>query len=159
MPVQEGHLVRKLIGISILTVTLGACGSMTRPSPSIDLSGTWSGVVGSGSGGGRALRLTWTATQTGNTVSGPATIATSPSVSDLTFPGTLTGLLTGTQLSLTYSAASGSIAAAPQCSVSARGTAASTSTAISGQFDVTFLACDLLGLQAPASDQFTLTKP
>jgi hypothetical protein len=151
--------IRTLSAIAAFAVTLAGCGSMTAPSPPIDLSGSWSGVVGSGSGGGRALRLTWTATQTGNTVTGPATLTTSPAVSDVTFTGTLTGSLTGTQLSLSYTAPAGTIASAPQCSVSARGTAASTTTSISGQFDVTFVSCAVLGLQPPISDQFTLTKP
>jgi hypothetical protein len=91
-------------------------------------------------------------------VSGPATLTTSPAISDLTFTGTLTGSLSGTQLSLTYNAPAGSLAVAPQCSASAHGAATSTSISIAGQFDVTFVSCDLLGLQAPASDQFTLSK-
>ena len=150
--------IKKLIAVGSLAATLAGCGSMATPSPSLDLSGSWSGVVGSGSGGGRALRLTWTATQTGNTVTGPATLTTSPAVTDLTFTGTLTGTLSGTQLSLTFAAPAGSVPAMPQCSVSARGAGASTTTSISGQFDVMFVSCDALGLQPPITDQFTLTK-
>jgi hypothetical protein len=124
----------------------------------MDLTGTWSGVVGSGSGGGRALRVTWSATQTGNLIGGPAAVTTSPAVSDVTFTGTLSGTLSGTQLSLSYVSNTGNIAAAPNCSASGHGTAAATGTSISGQLDVSFTSCDVLGLQAPASDQFTLTK-
>jgi len=46
------------------------------PAPPVDLSGTWFGVIGQGSGGGRALRVTWTATQDGSTASGPASVLT-----------------------------------------------------------------------------------
>jgi hypothetical protein len=143
----------------LLTLIAWGCGSQSMtPSTTIDLSGTWSGIVGSGSGGGRALRLTWSATQTGNTVSGPATLTTSPAVSDLTFTGTLSGTVTGTQLSVRYVSNAGAIAGVPDCLVSGQGTGAAMPMSISGQLDVVFTACDSLGLQAPTSSQFTLTR-
>jgi hypothetical protein len=155
--------VRRSVAVmlALLALVSVSCGrSPNAPqASSIDLSGSWSGVVGAGSGGGRALRLTWSATQTGGTVSGPATLSTSPAVSDLTFTGTLSGVVTGTQLSLTYVAPAGSVSGAPECVISARGLATTTNTSMSGQFDVTFAWCDLLGLQPPSSNQFTLTKP
>ena len=143
--------------LGLLAIATGECGgSAIAPlGPPIDVSGTWSGVVGAGSGAGRALRLTWTATQTGDTVSGPATLSTSPAVSDLIFSGTLTGAVTGVQLSLSYA---GSLAGVPGCSASARGMAAAAGASISGQLDVTFSSCDTLGLQPPASNQVSLTK-
>lgn len=146
--------------LGLLAITTSECGgSAIAPlGPPIDVSGTWSGVVGAGSGGGRALRLTWTATQTGDTFSGPATLSTSPAVRDLTFTGTLTGVLTGVQLSLSYASPAGSVAGVPECSVSGRGTAATVGASISGQLDVTFSSCDALDLQPPASDQLALTK-
>jgi hypothetical protein len=146
--------------ISLLAMTIVNCGgSTTAPSTSsLNLSGTWSGVVGAGSGGGRALRVTWVASQASSNVSGPATLLTSPPVTDLTFAGTLAGTLTGTQLSLTYTALPGSIAGFATCSVSGRGSAAATSATISGNLDVTFMSCEGLGLQPPSSDQLTLTK-
>jgi hypothetical protein len=143
----------------LLALIAWGCGSQSMtPSTTIDLSGTWSGSIGSGSGGGRALRLTWSATQTGNTVSGPATLTTSPAVSDLTFTGTLSGTVTGTQLSLRYVSKAGAIAGVPDCLVSGQGTGTAMATSISGQLDVVFTACDSLGLQAPTSSQFTLTR-
>jgi len=42
--------------------------------------------------------------------------------------------------------------------VSGHGTGAAAGTSISGQLDVFFTSCELLGVQAPTSDQFTLTK-
>ncbi len=153
---------RAAVGViaALLAATSSACGGsgMGPSATPTDLSGTWSGVVGSGSGGGRALRVTWSATQTGNTISGPATVTTSPAVSDVTFAGTLSGTLTGTQLSLSYASSAGNSAGAPDCSVSGHGTGSATGTSISGQFDVSFRSCELLGLQAPTSDQLTLTK-
>jgi hypothetical protein len=147
-----------LVG-ALMTTASGCGGSAMSPSASpADLSGTWSGAVGSGSGGGRALRVTWSATQTGNAISGPATLTTSPAVSDLTFTGTLSGTLAGMQLSLSYASNAGNIASAPDCLVSGHGTGAAAGTSISGQLDVFFTSCELLGVQAPTSDQFTLTK-
>jgi hypothetical protein len=101
---MPGGWIRGLV-LSMLALTIGACGgSPPAPSqnPSLNLTGTWSGVVGAGSGGGRALRVTWTASQTSSNLSGPATLLTSPAVTDITLSGTLTGTLTGSQLSLTY---------------------------------------------------------
>ena len=62
------------------------------------------------------------------------------------------------QLSLSYISQAGSVAGVPECSVSGRGTAAAAGASISGQFDVTFLSCDALGVQPPASNQLALTK-
>lgn len=148
-----------LVGLSMATAISGCGGSGMGPSATpTDLSGTWSGFIGSGSGGGRAVRVTWSATQTGKTISGPATLTTSPAVTDLTFSGILSGTLTGTQLSLSYVSNTGNVAVAPDCSVSGHGAAAATSASISGQLDVAFTSCGALGLQPPTSDQLTLTK-
>jgi hypothetical protein len=79
----------------LLVAPIAGCGSSTAPSQNLNLTGTWAGVVGSGSGGGRALRVTWTASQSGSRVSGPATLLTSPAVTDQTFSGTMSGSLSG----------------------------------------------------------------
>jgi hypothetical protein len=148
--------------MSLFVATVAACtGSTTAPSqnPSLDLTGTWSGVVGAGSGDGRALRVTWTANQSGNSVSGPATLMTSPAVTDITFSGTLAGSLTGNRLSLTYMGRPGGVPGSASCSVSATGSATTNgASAISGILDVSFVSCDALGLQPPANDQLTLTR-
>src|SRR5262245_40423104 len=155
---QRGRGTAGII-VALLAMTIGSCGGPSiAPTASVDLSGTWSGVVGSGSGGGRALRLTWSATQTGNTVLGPATLTTSPAVSALSFAGTLSGSLTGLQLSLSYASNAGSNTGAPDCCDSGHGTGTTFGTSISGQLDVAVTSCDALGLQAPTRDQFTLTK-
>jgi hypothetical protein len=143
----------------LLVTSIAGCGSSsTAPSQNLNLTGTWSGVVGSGSGGGRALRVTWTASQSGSRVSGPATLLTSPAVTDLTFSGTMSGSLTGGQLSLMFAAPSGSVPGSATCSVTSTGSAAAGTSTISGTLDVTFVACEGLGLQPPTSDQLTLTR-
>jgi hypothetical protein len=157
---MAGGLIRGLV-LSMLALTIGACGgSPAAPSqnPSLNLTGTWSGVVGAGSGGGRALRVTWTASQTSSNLSGPATLLTSPAVTDITLSGTLTGTLTGSQLSLTYVTMPGGVPGSANCSASGTGSAIATSTTISGTLDVSFASCDGLGLQPPANNQLTLTK-
>jgi hypothetical protein len=79
-------------------------------------------------------------------------------VSDLTFTGTLSGTVTGTQLSVRYVSNAGAIAGVPDCLVSGQGTGAALPMSISGQLDVVFTACESLGLQAPTSSQFTITR-
>ena len=55
----------------------------------INLAGTWSGLLGQ-SGSGTALKMTWSASQDGSSVSGPATLI-KPAAN---IPGT--GILSGT---------------------------------------------------------------
>jgi len=140
-----------------LIATVVGCGG-THTAPSTDLTGTWSGVVGAGSGGGRALRVTWSATQSGSSVSGPATVLTSPSVSNIAFVGTMSGTLTGTQLSLSYVSSPGAVREAEACLVSGHGAAAIGSNTMSGNLDVIFMSCDGLDLEPPTNDQLTMMK-
>src|SRR5262245_35319089 len=139
---------------------LAGCGESIAPTPisAHTLTGTWSGVVGSGSGGGRALRVTWTAAQNGSSISGPATLLTSPAVTDITISGTLTASLTGSQLLLTFTAPAGSVQGSATCSMSGVGSGSVVDSAISGTLDVAFVACERLGLQPPVSNVLLLTK-
>jgi hypothetical protein len=140
-------------------VTNSGCSGGTDNAPSsIDLTGTWSGVVGAGSGGGRALRVTWSATQSGSSVSGPATLLTSPPVTNVTFVGILSGTLTGTQLSFSYVSSPGSVRESDMCSLSGNGNAAIGSNTMSGRLDVMFVSCTGLDLEPPLSDQLAMTK-
>jgi hypothetical protein len=148
--------------LSLLAVAVTACGGSTPgPSPvsSLDLNGTWSGMVGAGSGGGNALRVTWTASQAGSNLSGPVTLLTSPAVTGITFSGTLTGSLTGSQLALTYSARAEGAAGSTGCTASGSGSAIAGSSLISGTLAVSFVSCEALGLQPPARNELALTKP
>jgi hypothetical protein len=148
--------------VSFAFMAIASCARSTiEPSenPSLDLTGTWSGVVGAGSGGGSALRVTWTANQSGSSASGPATLLTSPAVTNITFSGTLSGSLTGSRLSLNYVGLPGDVPGFANCSASGRGSAvASGSSTISGTLDVSFESCDGLGLRPPTNDQLTMTK-
>ena len=157
---MSGGWIRSSV-LSVLASTIGACGGSLNAhsqNPLLNLAGTWSGFVGAGSGGGRALRVTWTASQTGSNLSGPVALVTSPAVTDITFSGTLTGTLTGSQLSLTVMTMPGAVPGSASCSASGTGSASATSTAISGSLDVSFVSCDGLGLQPPANNLLTLTK-
>jgi len=157
---MTGSCVRSLITILLMLTTAGCGTSSTSPSqnPPFSLIGTWSGVVGAASGGGRALRVTWTASQTGSIVSGPATLLTSPAVSNITLSGTLTASIAGNELSLRYEGPSGSVPALAGCSVSGTGSATASGDTISGSLDVIFESCEELGLQPPTSDRLTLAR-
>ena len=146
-----------LLLVFVSTIPDCTGGPHTAPS-SLDLTGTWSGVVGAGSGGGRALRVTWSATQSGNSVSGPATLLTSPPVTNLSFAGTLSGTVAGAQLSLSYVSSPGGVPGSSTCSLSGNGAAAIGANTMSGNLDVAFMSCDGLGLAPPMSNQLTLTK-
>src|SRR5688572_18480165 len=89
----------------ILGATALACDPVTSPSaigtpPALNLSGTWEGVIGPPQQVTVALRATWNASQSGSSISGP--IAVSRAADNLSFSGGLTGTLTGTRLSATY---------------------------------------------------------
>ena len=154
-----GACIRGFATSLLVMVVTGCGGSSPAPSqnPPLNLIGTWSGVVGAGSGGGRALRVTWTASQGGSTLFGPATLLTSPAVTDITFAGTLTGSLTGNQLSLRFTGSP--VSGSASCVASGTGSATiSGGSTMSGSVDVTFASCESLGLQPPTDDRLTLTK-
>lgn len=90
---MNGIAVRGAL-VAVLAALAGACGSATGPTTDLILAGTWSGDLGAGSGGGRALRVTWTISQDGTQLSGPVTVSTSPAgilaidgTMDVTFAG------------------------------------------------------------------------
>ncbi len=148
--------IRSLIlgGLAIPTLTCGG-GSTTAPSGPVNLAGTWSGLLGQ-SGSAAALRVTWTASQTGSDVTGPA-ILVKPAA-NIPATGILSGRLTGSQLSLTYLAPGGSVQQFPGCSISGNGTATATSDTISGTLAVAFASCVGTGLEPTGSNQLALTK-
>ena len=140
--------------VSLISLLAASCGGTAMtPSPPVNLSGTWSGVIGRESGGGRALRVTWTATQDGSVASGAASVLTSPPVTDVLFSGTLTGKISGSQVSLTLSAQP---LPSSDCSLSGTGSAAVATGTITGSLDVHFTSCGVL--EPPSSNQLVLTK-
>jgi len=146
--------LRRFVAFSVLAATALTCNGEMSPSP-VNLTGTWSGMLGQ-SGTGSALRVTWIATQTGMTVSGPATMV-KPSL-NVPATGTMTGTLSGSQLTLTYAVPAGAVPVYLSCMVTASGSATATSQSISGNLDTTFTFCLGSGLERPDSTQLTLTK-
>lgn len=138
----------------VLAALVGACGGSTEPS-AVNLTGTWSGVLGQPQSGA-ALRLTWTATQTGSTVSGPVTLV-KPAL-NVPATGTMTGTLSGGQLTLTLSVPAGAVPVYLSCTIVGTGSAVVTGETISGNLQTTFTNCLGSGLETPASPQFTLNK-
>ena len=140
--------------VSLISILVTSCGGAAMmPSPPANLSGTWSGVIGQGSGGGRALRVTWTATQDGSTASGPASVLTSPPVTDVIFSGILAGKISGSQVSFTLSAQP---LPGSDCSLSGTGSAAVATGTLTGSLNVQFTSCG--ALEPPSNNQIVLTK-
>jgi hypothetical protein len=145
--------IRTLV-VSLSLVAAASCGrSSAAPSPSLNLTGTWTGVIGQGAGADNALHVTWAATQNGNMLSGPAAVSTSPTITDTSFFGIMTGTVAGSQVSLALTAQS---PAAVECFVSGTGTADAGAGAITGDLTVTYRSCG--NLQPPANGHLTLTK-
>jgi len=150
---MNGIAVRGAL-VAVLAALAGACGSATGPTTDLILAGTWSGDLGAGSGGGRALRVTWTISQDGTQLSGPVTVSTSPALTPIVFDGTLTGSLSRSQVTMTLAARNGSSG----CAINGTGTAAAGILAIDGTMDVTFAGCDELRVEPPNSNHVRLTK-
>src|SRR5215471_2744171 len=130
-------------------------GGTTSPSPPLDLSGAWSGRLGQQQSGS-ALRITWTASQSGATVSGPATFV-KPSV-NVPATGTMSATLSGSQLTFTYSVPAGAVPVYLSCAVAASGSATVSGQTISGNLQTAFTNCLGSGLESPDSPQLMLTR-
>ena len=143
--------------IASLLVILTACGgSSTAPTPTrLDLTGTWSGQFGQ-PGSTSALRVTGTATHTGNIVSGIATLV-KPAV-NVQGRGAMTGILDGDRLVLTYAVPPDSIQGFARCEIAGIGNATASAASINGAIRLMFTACDGTGLEPPGSDDLRLTR-
>ena len=156
-----------------LTVMMAACSSDggTTPAPnnpgaSINLAGTWSGTMPESSADPDPDRLSWTATQSGTNVSGPAVLtmmASTPGGAPKTANGTMTGVISGTQVSLTFTLPAGSLVSAggpAGCSVTGTATSTPTSTSITATMTRTFsAACIGVVVSSPTDTvQLLLTK-
>lgn len=152
-----GQIGSIVVVISAGLLGLNACGggSSSGPSATLNLTGTWSGIYGP-PGSGTALRLTWEATQSGNTVSGIATLV--KPAAGVQARGALTASLTGDRLVLSYFVPSDSIAGFSRCSIAGVGSATATNTSIAGQLSLTFDACAGTGLEAPGTNNLALNK-
>jgi hypothetical protein len=140
--------------VSVISILVASCGGgAMSPSAAGNLTGTWSGVIGQGSGGGRALRVTWTATQDGSTASGPASVLTSPPVTDVVFSGVMTGSIADDQVSFTLSAQP---LPASDCLLSGTGSATVSTGTLAGSLNVHFTSCG--ALESPSNNQIVFVK-
>ena len=145
----------KTLGLLLAGLVLTGCGSSTATSPSVNYSGTWSGTFGTGA----VSTVTWTATQSGASVTGPAVVVVSGGI--VQFTGTITGTTTSDQLALTISVPAGAIAAVPGCSISGSGTSTvATATSIVATITTTFSSACLgtVTSQSTAAAALALTK-
>lgn len=139
--------IRSLV-FSICLATVG-CGSdsgsravtptspTSAPAPALNVAGTWTGTL-TIPGESRAVPIkSWTATQTGASVSGPVVV----DAGDGNVQATLTGTISGGQLTsatFTVPAAGNSGSLSPGCSFSGTGTLAATTSSVSGPLAMTF---------------------
>ena len=165
-----------VLGVSLAVTAACSSGSSSNPAaassttttaaPSMNLAGSWSGKLNNvnsngGQGQSNPPNVTWSAGQTGSTVTGPITLTFSDNDGQPhTYVGTLTGTLSGTQLSLALSLPSGSFPESPACSVSGSGTATPTTSSISSTLAIVFSqACiGTVGDHPTETDQLTLSK-
>src|SRR5262249_24994723 len=100
--------------VAVVVMFAGACGGSTSPSAQLDLSGVWYGMLGQPQWGS-ALRIIWTATEPGATVSDPATFVKGSQ--NVPATGTMIGTLSGNQLTLTYSVPAGTVPVFLSCTI------------------------------------------
>ena len=140
-------------------VLIASCGSSNPTTPSLNLAGSWRGTQHSTGSTDGAMQVTWTATQSGSTLSGPLVFTFSNSS---TITGTMTGTIAGNQVSLNETFAAGSFAAlgSSTCSATATGTATPNGTTLSATMTVTFAAACVgtITETATESDSLSLTK-
>jgi hypothetical protein len=130
----------------------------SAPTPQPDtLAGLWAGAIGLSAEDGRSLGLTWNAQREGGgQLSGTATLSTSPSApAQVTFVGTLASAREGDRFVLTFTPQTDA-AQSSGCSASGSGLARLDGNMLVGDLQVTYAACDALGLQPPASTRLQL---
>jgi hypothetical protein len=143
----------------LLTALLvcAACGddSMSPSEPPADLTGTWTGQIGS-SMSGTAVRFTWTATQSGSTASGPAGLV-KPAVGT-EIPGTITATINSNQAGLSLSAPPGSVPTLPACTASGSGSGTIGGNTFAGTFSLTATGCASIGIENASGAALLMTR-
>jgi hypothetical protein len=150
--------LRRCVAIGVLVALAAACdddGSITSSGTSAGLTGTWNGMIGPAMSGS-ALRITWEATQSGDTVTGRAVLV--KPMNNTPANGTLDGTITGNTLSLRFTALAGSVPGFPACAVGGTGSAAFSQLTITGTILLSFTSCVGTGLEPPDNTQITLSK-
>lgn len=151
-----GFMLARAFVLIMLVVCVACGGSDTTPSqPPADLSGSWTGQIGT-SMSGTAVRLTWTAAQSGSTASGPASLV-KPAVGT-EIPGILTATINGNQVGLSFSATAGSVPSVPACSASGSGSGTAGGTSVFGSFSLTATGCASIGIENAAGAALLMTR-
>jgi len=139
---------------STVLAAAAACSSNsspTTPTPTLDLTGTWTtSVTFSGVSG----RMNWMLTQSGTTVTGPVTVAVSSGI--VLLNGSLSGTVANSSLAYTITVPAGGLPLQPTCSGQLQGTMAIASppTSMSGPMTLTQSSCT-----SPIGSQtITMTK-
>ena len=157
----------------------GSSSTVTSPS-GLNLAGTWSGTFGPFAatingvplpGRSNSWTCQWVAMQTGVNVSGPITFLVNTELSQPfpTLSGTLSGSLTGTQLTLALSVPSQGFSLFSPCSISSNGSVTAGTGTISGSLSDSFASCLLvytpcdtvpacIAAGRPSNSQLTLNK-
>ena len=125
------------------------------PAPSLNLTGSWSGTIGTVD----PIKVAWTATQSGSAVSGPFTLTIlDDNNKPFTVTGTFGGTLTGSALAGTFTVAAGGVSGFPNCSFKGTGTSTADASSIAGTFAFTFVSCAGFVDQPTQSDLVSLRK-
>ena len=161
--------------IGLLCVA-GCHGASSAPSPTLNLSGTWTGTFGPFAntfnssplpGRSNSWTIRWVAAQTGANVTGSVTVSFNTELAQsLTATGTLSGTLNSTQLTLTLAVPS---APGNFCSFTSSGSVTASGSAIAGSLSDSFQSCNIaltpcdtvnacLAVIPPSTSQLTLTK-
>jgi hypothetical protein len=148
---------------------LAACssdGGGTTPTPQsptgMNLAGTWTGTMAESTVDPDPDRLSWTATQSGASVSGTA-VLTMMGDTPKVVTGTMTGVVAGTQVSLTFTLPAGSfvsVGGPAGCSVTGTATSTPTDTSIAAAMTRTFSAAciGIVGKSSTDMVQLSLSK-
>jgi hypothetical protein len=167
--------------LPIVTLAAAACGSSsTAPTSanaattaaatvaavSLNIAGNWSGTLGK-TDSNNPIKVTWSATQSGATASGPATLHivnndNSGKSTTLDVAATMTAAISGSNAALTLTLPAGSFTSlgSASCSVTGKGDSTLSASSISSSMTITFdPSC--VGTVADKSsevDQLSLTK-
>ncbi len=156
VPLAEFGNMRAVLTAVLFFGFLAGCNNsnaIVTPTPSAPtVTGTWSGPL---TFEGQTATMTWTLTQTGSSVSGPARVALPNGI--VLLNGQLTGTLTGSTMTYSIAVAQGGVPAEPACSGRLDGSVAVTQGATStmtGSYTVGTSSCktNLTG------GNFTLTR-
>jgi hypothetical protein len=173
---KAAHLVRILVLALTLTSIVG-CGSSSSSSPTapsgsaapaastLNLAGTWTGSIAVQGDPQPTPIRSWTITQTGASVSGPAVVGVEDeNGAQATVTATMSGTVSGSQLQATFTVPVGAIPdpSLAACGFSGTGTLTASASSISGPMTVTFpAACigpDSVSRTPTATWTFTFSK-